>query len=286
MRFRLLCVPVALAVLTPAASAQTSAVVDIDTTQTTPLNPGFSGFNDEVVFPAEYFDYRLNNLAAQLSASWVRYPSGLFSDAFNWQTGLMVPSWMSQFRTTSLATLLNESVPWVNGKGGGSFADAARPSAVVAVFAIDAGDTSSNPAWDRALAAYPNKYWDAVTFHHYPPQSTGAFSQWMADENAVLAAKSSTYITGYLAPLLPAGTRFVESEFLPSNDGMGSGTSLTNGTLYGAIYAAEYAMRMSTVPSLIYICGTPPPVPTRWRCKPQPHPTRLRLPLTAWFGPI
>ena len=174
MRFRLLCVPVALAVLTPAASAQTSAVVDIDTTQTTPLNPGFSGFNDEVVFPAEYFDYRLNNLAAQLSASWVRYPSGLFSDAFNWQTGLMVPSWMSQFQTTSLATLLNESVPWVNGKGGGSFADAARPSAVVAVFAIDAGDTSSNPAWDRALAAYPNKYWDAVTFHHYPPQSTGA----------------------------------------------------------------------------------------------------------------
>jgi len=51
--------------------------------------PDFSGFNDEVVFPAEYFDYRLNNLAAQLSPGWVRYPSGLFSNAFNWRTGLM-----------------------------------------------------------------------------------------------------------------------------------------------------------------------------------------------------
>ena len=80
------------------ASAQVTATIDIDTTHTTPLNPGFSGFNDEVVFPAEFFDYRLNNLAAQLSPGWVRYPSGLFSNAFNWQTGLMVPSWAAQLK--------------------------------------------------------------------------------------------------------------------------------------------------------------------------------------------
>src|SRR5271157_842827 len=94
---------------------------------------------------------------------------------------------------------------------------------------------------------------DAVTYHHYPPQSTGDFSQWMADENAVLASKSSAYVTGYLAPLNPPGTKFLISEFLPSNDGMGTGTSLTDGTLYGAIYAAEYTMRMSAVPSMMYV---------------------------------
>ena len=92
-----------------------------------------------------------------------------------------------------------------------------------------------------------------MTYHHYPPQSTGDFSQWMADENAVLASKSSAYVTGYLAPLNPPGTKFLISEFLPSNDGLGTGTSVTDGTLYGAIYAAEYVMRMSAVPSMLYV---------------------------------
>ena len=92
-----------------------------------------------------------------------------------------------------------------------------------------------------------------MTYHHYPPQSTGDFSQWMADENAVLASKSSAYVTGYLANLNPPGTKFLISEFLPSNDGLGTGTSLTDGTLYGAIYAAEYVMRMSAAPSMLYV---------------------------------
>src|ERR1035437_10245123 len=86
--------------------AQVTATIDVDTTRSTPLNLNFSGFNDEVVFPAEFFDYRLNKLAAQLSPSWVRYPSGSFSDAFNWRTGLMVSSWAAQFQGTNIATLL------------------------------------------------------------------------------------------------------------------------------------------------------------------------------------
>jgi uncharacterized protein (TIGR03437 family) len=309
------------------ALAQNTAIIDINTAQTTPLNPNFSGFNDEVVFPAEFFDYRLNNLAAQLSPGWVRYPSGSFSDAFDWQTGLMVPAWAAQFAGTNIATLLTEGVPWTNGKGGGSFVDganranfldaklivcvnaytdtpasagqmaafakanripvavwelanepylysqffasgaayvaamkpyrdaikAADPNATVAIFFEDAGDPNPNPAWNQSILTYPNPYWDAITYHHYPPQSTGAFSQWMADENAVLASKSAAYVTGYLAPLNPPGTKFLISEFLPSGDGLGTGTSVTDGTLYGAIYAAEYVMRMSAVPSMLYV---------------------------------
>jgi uncharacterized protein (TIGR03437 family) len=309
------------------ASAQVSATIDIYTTGATPLNSNFSGFNDEVVFPAEYYDYRLDNLAAQLSPGWVRYPSGSFSDAFNWQTGLMVSAWAAQFQGTNIGELLAEGVPWTDGKGGGSFVDAANranflgaklivcvnaftdtpqsagqmaafakangipvavwelanepyfyttffqsgadyaakvkpyrdaikaadPNAVVAVFFMDAGGANSSPAWDRSLAGYANPYWDAVTYHHYPAQSTGDFSQWMADENAVLASKTSAYVTGYLAPLNPPGMKFLISEFLPSNDGLGTGTSVTDGTLYGAIYAAEYVMRMSSVPAMLYV---------------------------------
>jgi uncharacterized protein (TIGR03437 family) len=309
------------------ALAQVTATIDIDTTNPTPLNASFSGFNDEVVFPAEFFDYRLENLAAQLSPGWVRYPSGSFSDAFNWQTGLMETSWAAQFQGTNIATLLTEGIPWANGKGGGSFVDAANranflgaklivcvnaftdtaqsagqmaafakanhipvavwelanepyfytgffksgadyvakvkpysdaikaadPNAVVAIFFMDAGDTTSNPAWNQSILSYPQPYWDAVTYHHYSPQSTGDFSQWMADENAVLASKSSAYVTGYLAPLNPPGTKFLISEFLPSSDGLGTGTSVTDGTLYGAIYAAEYVMRMSALQSMLYV---------------------------------
>jgi hypothetical protein len=61
------------------ASAQVYAAIDIDATHTTPLNSNFSGFNDEVVFPAEYFDYRFNNLAAQLSPGWLRYSGGILA---------------------------------------------------------------------------------------------------------------------------------------------------------------------------------------------------------------
>lgn len=309
------------------AFAQIAATVSINTAQTTPINQNFSGFNDEVVFPAEYFDYRLENLAAQLSPGWVRYPSGSFSDAFVWQTGMMNASWAAQFANTNIGTLLTEAVPWVNGKGGGSFVDganranflgaklivcvnaytdtpqsagqmaafalannipvdawelanepylypgffssgaeyvaamkpyrdaikAANPNAVVAIFFEDAGDPNANPAWDSSIAGYPDPYWDAVTFHHYPAQSTGAFSQWMADENAVLVSKTSAFVTGHLEPLSPPGMKFLESEFLPSNDGIGAGNSVTNGTLYGAVYAAEYVMRMSGVPAMMYV---------------------------------
>lgn len=310
-----------------AGLAQVSATVAINTTQTTPLNPGFSGFNDEVSFPPEFYDYRLNELAAQLSPGWVRYPSGLFSDAFDWKTGLMVPSWVEQFSGTNIYTLLSESIPWVAGKGGGSFVDganradflgakliidvnaytdtpesigqmaafalanhipaavwelanepylysnffpnatdylntvkpfrdaikAADPNAVVAVFLNDPGHPNNPPGWNQAVAEYPNPFWDALTYHHYPAQSTGAFSQWMADENAVLASKTSEYVTGTLEPMFSPGTKFLISEFLPSDDQLASDTSLTDGTLYGAVYAAEFVMRMSTVPSMIHV---------------------------------
>ncbi|HML16084.1 MAG TPA: hypothetical protein VK419_03625, partial [Bryobacteraceae bacterium] len=307
-------------------AAQATATIDIDTAHTTPLNSNFSGFNDEVVFPAEFYDFRLNVIAAQLSPAWVRYPSGMFSDAFNWQTGLMVPGWADQFAATNAGTLMEEGVAWADGKGGGSFVDAANranfwgaklivcvngftdtaqsagamaafakanhipvavwelsnepylfkgffssgldyvtkmkpyrdaikaadPSAIVAVFFDDPGDTPA-PDWDQSVASYPNPYWDAVTYHEYPAQSTGAFSQWMADENAVLVSKTTAVVTGHLEPLNPPGMQFLISEFLPSNDGLGAGTSVTDGTLYGAVYAAEFVMRMSTLPNMLYV---------------------------------
>jgi uncharacterized protein (TIGR03437 family) len=129
---------------------------------------------------------------------------------------------------------------------------AVDPNAIVAVFASNPSSNDS-PAWDQAVAAYPNKYWDAITFHPYPPQSNGALSEWMADESADLA-KAISVVTTQLAPLGPAGVQFLVTEFDPSLglDRSTGATSITNGTLWGGIYTAEYLMRLSTVGSVLF----------------------------------
>ena len=90
---------------------------------------------------------------------------------------------------------------------------AVDPNAIIAIFARDPGNSAALNAWDTALAAYPNKYWDAITFHHYPPQSSGNFAQWMADESAVLVNKTTTVVTNQLTPIGPPGVKFLNTEF-------------------------------------------------------------------------
>jgi hypothetical protein len=132
---------------------------------------------------------------------------------------------------------------------------AADPNAVISIFVRDPGTAAKVNPWNTAVANYPNKYWDAISFHFYPPQSTGDITIWMADENANLATKSISLISDYMGPLATPGMKFIISEFNPTL-GAGGPTgvpSLTNGSLWGGIYAAEFTMRMSTVPSVQYV---------------------------------
>ena len=128
---------------------------------------------------------------------------------------------------------------------------AADPNAVVALFFSDPGNP--DPKWDKSLAGYADQYWDAITYHFYGAQSTGGFDQWMTDENANLVTDAVAYFTSSVAPLNPPGTKFLISEFNPTGSDLGQAPSLTNGTLYAAIYAAEFTMRMSTVPSMLHV---------------------------------
>ena len=301
------------------ATAQSTAIINVDTNASKPLNTGFGGFNDEAISPVEYFDYRFNDTAVFLQTGWLRYPGGVSSSAFDWRTGSIDPAWASRFQGTAVSSLLAQGADLVAGKGGASFVEAANradsvraklvvcvnaftdtpqsagamaafarannisvavwelanepynfagiffssatdyankmrpyrdaikaadPNAVVAIFFSDPGSTTADPNWDQELGSYPDQYWDAVTYHHYTAQSTGDFSQWMADENGALASKTSAYVQSHLAPLNPPGMRFLVSEF---------DASATNFSLYGAIYVAEYSMRMSTVPSVMYV---------------------------------
>ncbi len=131
---------------------------------------------------------------------------------------------------------------------------AVNPNAIVAIFAQDPSNAAGTNAWDQAIQSYSNKYWDAITYHHYGPQSTGPFSQWMTDQTARLVSATSV-ISQSLAPLGPVGVQFLNTEFDSSisNDPATGFNSITNGTLWGGIYAVEYLMRMSQVPSVLYV---------------------------------
>jgi len=116
----------------------------------------FSGFTDTAASAGQLAAYvNANNIqvaAWELSNELYLYPATAYSDA------------MKPYR---------DAIKAVN------------PNAIVAVFITDQGHAgASTDAWTTAVAAYPNKYWDAIPFHDYPPVSTGAFAQWMADESA------------------------------------------------------------------------------------------------------
>ena len=76
----------------------------------------------------------------------------------------------------------------------------------------------------------------------------------MADETAVLANKTNLLVVNQFTPIGPAGVKFMVTEFDPTlpTDSTGA-ASITDGTVWGGIYAAEYIMRMSTVSSMLYV---------------------------------
>ena len=326
--------PVCLGLLLPAMhgmAQSTAATVNVSTAQPTPLNANFSGFNYEGNVPYEPFDPLFAAQAAKLIPGWVRYPGGITSQAFNWQTGsnvqgLLSAAWVNEFSSSNEYANLQQALGWVFGKGGQQFLDvgnlanslgaqiivcvngftdtpqsagqmaayalanhipvavwelsneaylfvpsffqsgadyaakmkpyrdaikAADPNAVVALFFSD--PALNDLKWDKSLVSYTPQYWDAITYHHYGAESTGAFSQWMADQAAVLYSQSSAYLAGTVMPLNPPEMKYVISEFNSTGDALGNNPSLTNGTVWGGIYDVEYTLRLSTIASLLHM---------------------------------
>ncbi|HVJ91376.1 MAG TPA: hypothetical protein VM580_16340 [Labilithrix sp.] len=126
----------------------------------------------------------------------------------------------------------------------------ADPDAVVAVSAIDAGHPKSS--WDKMLKTYRPKYWDAVVVHHYLPVLKNPRSADVAikELNAELHSKTTKYVKGRLANNIGADMPVLITEY---NAATGKGEGGITGTLYGGIYAAEYALRMAQAPQVKYV---------------------------------
>jgi hypothetical protein len=129
---------------------------------------------------------------------------------------------------------------------------AADANAVVAVFFSDPARPSLS--WDKALGNYTNKFWDAVVYHHYPELPTNApFAHLMAMDNGVLISNTTLYVTNTLMAFNTNDSiKFLLTEFNPAMGNGNSGQFPPTSTLYGGIYAAEYVMRLSTVPRMIF----------------------------------
>ncbi|MGB7747664.1 MAG: hypothetical protein WBN75_10300 [Verrucomicrobiia bacterium] len=130
----------------------------------------------------------------------------------------------------------------------------ADSNAVVAIYFNDAGEPEPN-TWDNDLKNYTDKYWDAVVYHHYPflPTNGVPFPDLMALDNWELASNTTVRMLNYLIPDNNSNMTFLITEYAPARgDGMG-GQNPPCTTLYGGIYAAEYVLRMSTLPQMSFV---------------------------------
>jgi hypothetical protein len=131
---------------------------------------------------------------------------------------------------------------------------AADSNAVVAIYFNDAGEPEPN-GWDTLLAGYGDKYWDAVVYHHYPslPTDSVSFADLMALDNWQLASNTTSRMTNYLIPMNQSNVTFLISEYAPAR-GNGTGANFPpTTTLFGGIYAAEYLLRLSTLPQMSFV---------------------------------
>jgi hypothetical protein len=106
---------------------------------------------------------------------------------------------------------------------------------------------SPNVGWDEALANYPDRYWDAVSVHHYA-QVAPTFEEAVLRANYALQHKTDQYYSSYLLPKLGGDTLALLSEFHS-----GFRDSPICGTLYDAIYTAEYIARESAVRNVKHV---------------------------------
>jgi hypothetical protein len=130
-----------------------------------------------------------------------------------------------------------------------AYANAVRPfaaaireadaNAKIGVSMSDAGFADRN--WDDSLASFRPRYWDFVIYHHYPTVG-GTPTEMIAALNNVLLHRTTDYVRDEVKRRFgPMPVMITEAG---PQDGPAPGMS---GTMYGGIWSAEYALRMSSL---------------------------------------
>lgn len=138
-------------------------IIDIDMTSAIPIASGFSGFNaPQNLNGVEYYDPKFISAVKPLKPGWLRFPEGLPSMAYDWDSGQMNGAWITYLQgencvdpTTS--SVLTAAYVFTKAKGGVQFADFADFAHAVGANAIVSfnGYTDVHPssALNMVLAA-------------------------------------------------------------------------------------------------------------------------------------
>jgi len=159
-----LCLPRARAQAYTDATTTSPLVVSFATAASTPLNPGFNGFNGNMKNAVEYYDTNFQRILTTLSPGWLRFPGGTDSEAFDWSSGEIIPAWINALAAKQYTHDVNAAAqPIVAGKGGASFSDFGALAAAVgdAKIIVSVNAYTDTPQSAQAFANY------ALT-HHIP----------------------------------------------------------------------------------------------------------------------
>lgn len=101
------------------------AVINVTTTASTPLPAGFSGFSDPYLLTGvEYTDPKYIAMIKPLKPGFIRFPGGLQSMAFDWQTGHVNQNWINEL-TPNIPPMtlqgLDLALQMTQAKGGACF---------------------------------------------------------------------------------------------------------------------------------------------------------------------
>jgi hypothetical protein len=127
--------------------------------------------------------------------------------------------------------------------------NAAEPSATAGVFFQGSFITlfGNYMTWDAGMAAYSPQYWQGVSFHVYPiDSSTMPVSTEEETLNGILAHGTTEWYSSYIQPLVGENTPVFFSEM--NSDGFA--TMAFESYIYNAIFVAEWVARMSTIPQV------------------------------------
>src|SRR5271165_1985932 len=132
-------------------------IVNFVTSNATPLNPGFYGFNNSLGNTVEYYDTNYQQYLTTLSPGWLRFPAGTESEAFDWASGEVVPAWVCALAGKTYTHDINAAAhKIVAGKGGSSFSDFAALAANVggAKIIVSVNAYTDTPQSAQAFAQY------------------------------------------------------------------------------------------------------------------------------------
>jgi hypothetical protein len=173
--------------------------------------------------------------------------------AYAKQKGIKVLVWQLGNEPTFFPQFFTDATDYANKMR--PFADAIRQADPAAPISLSLGLLGRDSGWDDLLAAYTPRYWNVLTYHHYPG-IRGGEDQLVAALNLALVDDTTEYIKSHIIPRF-GSMSVVISETAPGAPiapGLNTpgGTTMV-GTLYGGLWAAEYALRMSFLPQVKHV---------------------------------